>query len=463
MTAIWIGGALRSLLFPAIEWAGGPVDLRITLFAALIGVAGGVIAGLVPAYELTRTELNAALKSSGREGGGQRSRVRATLVAIQAALAFVLLVGTGLFARSLQNIRNIDLGYDIERVIRVSARDSIAEARLPELAASARSLPGVQSVALTGMTPLDGRYGAVLGSLFTQAGDTLRSLGEEGAYMVVEPAYLATVGTRVMRGRDLAESDWRGSAPVVVVGEEMARRVWPGQDPLGQCLRWPKRDAPCYTVVGIAEDAHAVWVVEKPTAVFYVTLEQSADRLATGNVEVGGMVVRVIGDPAPVVRHLRGALRGGNAVDVDQSVALMADVLEPQYRPWQLGARLFFGFAAIALVLAMLGLYSVLAYVVTLRRRELGIRLPLGATRAKLMGLVIGDGLRHVALGVGVGALIVIVASRIVSSLLYDVSPRDPLVISAATLVLLVSACGAAMLPARRAAGVDPMMALREE
>ncbi|MEX2284952.1 MAG: ADOP family duplicated permease [Gemmatimonadota bacterium] len=462
VTAIWVGGALRSLLFPRTEWAGDPVDLRIALFAASIGIAGGVIAGLVPAFELLRSELNGALKSSAREGGGQRSRVRAALVAVQSALALVLLVGTGLFARSLQNIRNIHLGYDIDRVITVSPRDSIAEARLPVLAASARSLPGVLSVALTGMAPLEGRYGAVLGTVFTPEGDTLRTLGPVGAYMVVEPAYLATVGTRILRGRDLIESDRRGSAPVIVIGEEMARRVWPGQDPLGQCLRWPKRDAPCYTVVGVAEDVHGFAVVEKASPVFYVTLEQSPDRL-TGDVEVGGMVVRVAGDPAPIVRQLRTALRSGNAPDVDEPVALMADVLEPQYRPWQLGARLFFGFAAIALILAMLGLYSVLAYVVTLRRHELGMRLALGATRATLMRLVVGDGLRHVAIGAGVGALIVMIAARLVSSLLYEVSPRDPAVIAVATLVLLLSACGAALLPARRAAGVDPMAALRED
>jgi predicted permease len=460
LAAVWIGAALRRLLFPAIVWATGAVDRRITLLAAVLGIFSGLIAGLVPMMDMMRVDSGAALKAGAREGGGRRSRIRATLVGVQAALSLVLLVGTGLFARTLHNIRDIDLGYDVDRVIIVSARDSAGWRRVPQLKQLALSLPGVERAALSGMAPLDGRYGAWPGRLFGRNGDSVNALGNEGAYMLVEPSYLATVGTRILRGRDLSANDRRGAPPVMVVSEEMARRVWPDSNAIGKCLRVLRRASPCYTVVGVAANAHGFSVVEDPSTVFYMTLDQKPNEDDGGEPGVEGMVVRVSANPRPIIERLRAELGEGSSGM--RSVSLMADELAPQYRPWQMGARLFGSFGALALLLAGLGMYSVLAYAVTLRRHELGVRLALGATGGRLMRQVIGDSVRQVSVGILAGGALVVVGSRYVTSLLYEVSPRDPLVIGAAAGALILCAAAAALLPARRASRVDPMVALQE-
>jgi ABC-type antimicrobial peptide transport system permease subunit len=215
-------------------------------------------------------------------------------------------------------------------------------------------------------------------------------------------------------------------------------------------------------VVGIAQNAHGFSVVEDPSAVIYVPLAQSPERSSANSPATEGLVVRTAGDPDPVMRVLRHAV--GDTFPVSRRpVDLMADELAPQYRPWQLGAQLFAGFAVVALLVASLGLYSVLSYTVTMRRHELGVRLALGAQHAALMRLVMWDSLRHIAWGVGAGILIVLGGAGLLATQLYEISPRDPFVIVAAAAVLLLSASLAAIGPAWRAVRTDPMVAMRGE
>jgi predicted permease len=460
IAARWIGGALRSALLPDIAWGVAPVDARIALFTIVLGIVGGVAAALVAARAMLTVDVNTVIKDNAQGAGSRRSAAHTLLIGVQAALSLTLLVGTGLLARSLQNIRGIELGYDVDRVITVSGRDSATAARLPGIAEAARSLPGVASVALTGIAPLAGRFGAR--GVFTRSGDTVRALGDYGSYVTVEPGYLATVGTRIVRGRDLSPEDRFGAAPVVVISEEAERLIWPGRNALGECLRMFDASSPCYTVVGIAQNAHGYRVVEEPSDVLYFPLEQTPGMTSRDSIAAEGIVVRTVGDPAAVLDHLRRAV--GDTIPGEAGrVALMAETLEPQYRPWQLAARLFGGFGLLALILASLGLYSVLSYLVASRRHEFGVRLALGAQAGRLVRLVLRDGLRIVVIGAVVGIGIVIVGGRVLASLLYGVAPTDPVVIGAAVAVLLVSAVVAAVLPALRATRVDPMIALREE
>jgi ABC-type antimicrobial peptide transport system permease subunit len=242
---------------------------------------------------------------------------------------------------------------------------------------------------------------------------------------------------------------------MMVISEEIERRLWPSGNALGECLRLNKADAPCHTIIGVAENANGWTIIEKPNTVMYVTLRRPAEAWA--------LVVRTSSDPTPVVERLRAELGDTIPGATDHAVELLAETLAPQYRPWQLGAKLFTGFATLAVVLAGLGLYSVLAYLVTLRHHEFGIRLALGATDSNVVRLVITDGVRHVAAGIIGGLVIVFFGSRFLVPLLYDVSPRDPVVLGAAVLVLLLGAIVAALFPARRAVRVDPLVALRSE
>jgi hypothetical protein len=319
----------------------------------------------------------------------------------------------------------------------------------------------VSHVALTGIAPLDGRFGAR--RIFTRSGDTVTALGQYGSYMIVGPEYLATVGTRVIRGRDITDDDRFGAPAVVVLSEEAAKLIWPKGDALGECLRMYTPRSPCYTVVGIAQNAHGYRLVEEPSAVLYFPLEQAPGEGPNRESVAEGIVVRTIGDPAPVVRRLRVEMGDTLAGSPNRVVALLSETLAPQYRPWQLAARLFASFGLLALVLASLGLYSVLTYVVTTRRHEFGVRSALGAQPVRLVRLVLWDGLRYVLIGVVVGVGAVIAGGQVLTALLYGVSPADPLVIGAAVLVLGAAALIAAALPAIRTIRVDPMIALREQ
>ena len=458
VAATWVGAALRSMVLPRTQLATGPVDSRIALLALSAGLLAGLAAALVPLASMLRVDLLRMLKGTSRDGGG-RSRARSVLIGVQAALAVVLLAGTGLVARSLYNLRTDDLGLDVPHGVIVHAGD---ENSLPlaEVARQARATPGVRSAVLSAEAPLWSQLGTK--HLLTRERDTVRTVDETG-YVAAEPGYLETVGTKLRRGRDFTLADARGAAPVMIASEEFARRVWPGRDPLGECVRVDRADAPCYTVVGVAQNARVFDIVEDLRPVFYVPLDQRPDREPGIEPAVNALVLRVDGAPAPVVARMRDLVGDTGTVIRTRRVIGMEELLEPRYEPWEMAARLFAGFAAIAVLLTVVGLNGVLSYLVNLRRRELGVRMALGADRGHVMAQVLGEGVKRVVVGAVVGVLIALVAGRWLTPLLYQVSPRDPLVFSAA--VLLLVACGlvAALIPARRAMTVDPAVALREE
>ena len=459
VAATWMGAVLRSMVLPRTELAAGPVDLRIAAMALAAGLLAGLAAAVVPLASLWKVDLQRMLKGTSRDGGG-RSRTRSVLIGLQAALSVLLLVGTGLVARSLYNLRTDDLGLDVPHGIIVHASEGVGAPPLAEVARIASAIPGVTGAVLSAEAPLWSQLG--VRHLLTRDGDTVRTM-ESAGYVAAEPGYLAIVGTALTRGRNFTTDDRVGAAPVMIASEEFARRVWPGRDPLGQCVRVDRLDSPCHTVIGVAEDSRVFDLVEEPRPVFYVPLAQRPDREPGVEPAVNALVLRVSGPAAPVVARLSQMIGDTGTVVRTRRVLAMEELLEPRYEPWEMTARLFAGFALLAVVLTVLGLNGVLSYLVSLRRRELGVRMALGADRMLVMRMILREGVAKLAAGVILGVVVAYFAARLLQPLLYHVSPRDPLVIVAAILGLFATGLVAALLPARRAMRLDPSEALRQE
>jgi putative ABC transport system permease protein len=263
----------------------------------------------------------------------------------------------------------------------------------------------------------------------------------------------------VLRGRDLAATDRAGTEPVMLVGDYMARVYWPGEQALGKCVILPRRDAACRRVVGVVSDVHAMKIVEAPSLTYYVPIDQIGGW--HGNARV--LLVRASHGKAPgllaPIRQASNAVFGGFPVEV----RLFSEILAPELRPFDLSATLFSALAVLALVVAAVGVYGTISYATAQRTYEIGVRRALGAQHTDIAYLVLGEGMRFVALGLAAGTVLALVLARVVAALLYNVSPRDPAVMVGAECVLLVIACAACLVPARRAVSVDPTIALRAE
>jgi predicted permease len=464
LAAAWWGGSvLRGLLMPGIRWAEDPLHWRVLLFGVAVAVVAGVAAGLVPALQSRAPDLTKALKSGTREGGPRRSRLRGFLIASQAALSVVLLVGAVLFVRSLRNVRGLDIGYTVNRLAFVSVER--APGRPTDLAANANqamsdrlrlleeriaSIPGVEGVAYTSMRP---KWGIQFLSYFVE-GDTGSRFG---FYSAVSPGFFAVTGTRVVRGRTFSSGAAGRTEQAVMVNQAMADSLWPNRDPLGRCIRVEKRDAPCLRVIGVTQNSLVIGVKENPEPKLYVPL----DNMPFPSWGVGDVVLRA--DPArltSVTNQVRALLRAefpGRSVQTNT----MSAAMEPEYRPWRLGATLFSLFGALAALVAAIGIFSTVSYAVSQRSHEFGVRAALGARAGTIVRQVIGEGLRSVTIGVALGIALALAAGRVLASLLYGVSPADLAAMSIAAVALLVLAAAASFAPAWRAANADPIAVLR--
>ena len=453
------GQVLRAALRPPTA-AGVLTDPRTLVFAGIAALVAGFLTGLAPVVQARRADLSGDLKTGAREGGVTRSRLRVALLVAQGALSVVLLVGAGLFVRSLRNVESVALGYDVDPVLIVDLQmrgvslDSANAASLrTRLLEEARTVPGVvhasRRVAVPFWSTWD--YGLHVAGI-----DSVDRLGEFDLN-AVSPDYFATMGTRLLRGRGISESDVAGAPRTMVVGESMAKVLWPGREALGQCVRVGSDTVPCTTVVGVAENIKAQRL-DSDAGFFYYYLSSaqfSPDR--------GGLFVRTRGPAVDakegVRRRLQALMPGPSYV----TVTPLSDILGSQRLSWRLGATLFTVFGALALVLAAIGLYSVIAYNVAQRTQEMGVRIALGARMPDVARLVLSEGMKLAVVGIVLGGALALVVSRWVKPLLFDVSPRDPLVFAGVAVVLLAVAALASFVPARRAARVDPMKALRTE
>jgi putative ABC transport system permease protein len=456
-----VGGAiLRAELLPKTAAATVLTDTRTLVFAGLAALAAGLLTGLAPVLQARRADLTGDLKAGEREGGVHRSRLRVTLLVLQSALSVVLLVGAGLFVRSLRNVRNVPLGYDVDPVLIVDLQmrgvklDSAAEVALRErLLAEARAVPGVTHAARRVTEPFWSTWSI---DLHVDGIDSVERLGEFDLN-AVSPDYFATMGTRILRGRGFSTSDVAGAPRVMVASAAMAKTFWPGQEALGQCVRVGSDTVPCTTVVGIAEDIKNERLGGDRTQFFYYLPS------AQFNPQQGGLFVRTPGPAAAVEETVRRRLQPLMPGVSYVTVTPLSDILGSQTRSWRLGGTMFTVFGALALVLAAIGLYSVIAYNVAQRTQEMGVRIALGAEIRDVVGLVLSEGMRLALVGIVLGTAVALLVSRFVKPLLFDESPRDPVVFVGVAAVLLAVAALASFIPARRAARVDPMRALRTE
>jgi predicted permease len=459
LLAHWGGTVLRRLFLPEYATGSSLVDIRILAFALSATVAAGMMTGLAPALQARRADVSEDLKSGARDSGGRRSRMRTALLLLQATLSVVLLVGAGLFVMSLQRVRGVRLGYDVDQVLYIPSNtrgaklDEASRIALSQrLLEAARTVPGVESAALGLTVPFWDTWSE---SLFVDGIDSTRRLGSfslQGA----SPGFFSTLGTRILRGRGVGSEDRKDAPRVIVVSEAMGNALWPGKNPIGQCIRLEADTMPCTTVVGIAENIRQNSLISDDGLNYYLPLEQYHPEDAV-------LFVRVRGHAGDLKETLRRQLQPIMPGDAYLNVTPMTEIVGPEVRSWELGATMFLAFGGLALVLAAIGLYSVIAYDVVQRTRELGIRIALGARAEDVVQLVARDGMRFALAGILLGGGIALAAGRWIGPLLYGVSPRDPLIFGVVAGVLLVVSGIASALPALRATRVDPSVTLRTE
>jgi len=459
LVGYWGGAFLKRQFLPDAGFTQSLTDARTLVFAAALAILAGVLTGLAPILQARRTDLNESLKAGARESGARRSWMRTGLLLVQGVLSVVLLVGAGLFVRSLDKVRHLRLGYDVDPVLYVSPNfrgeqlsDEQRAALAVRLMEAARTVPGVTNASLALTVPLADTWAQ---GLFVAGIDSVDRLGQF-TLQAGSPEFFATMGTRVVRGRGFTADDRAQSPKVAVVSQAMAATLWPNQEPLGQCFRMSADTAPCVTVVGVAENIKQNSITDDPSLHYYLPIEQFNPASAVVFARTRGAAEALV---ETLRRELQPLMPGASYV----SVTPMEEIVGPNFRSWQLGATMFLTFGGLALVLAAIGLYSVIAYDVAQRQRELGIRIAMGARLGDVVRLVMGDGLRFALTGVALGGVIVLVTGRWVGPLLYEQSPRDPLVLGVVSGALLAVAAVASALPTLRATRVDPTVALRTE
>jgi predicted permease len=455
--------ALAPAELPRVHAVG--LDATALAFALGTTTLVGLLVGFVPALHASRAGGSVGLQAASRRTAGRHDVTRAALVVAEVALALVLLVGAGLLLRSMERLFSVAPGFAPDHVLTMQVQtagraydDDMRVYRFYEQALDAvRAVPGVSAAAWTSELPLSGD-GDTYGAHF-ESSPTGRNEGDVFRY-AVSPGYFATMRVPLVRGRFLAESDEAGAPLALVINESFARQKFPGQDPIGQHLHVGPDRGPWYTIVGVVGDVKQLSLATAQAHAVYITTRQSwfADRVLS-------LVVRTRAgvDPASLAPAVKRAVW---SVDKDQPivrVATMDALIARSAAERRFALTLFEAFAAVALALAAIGIYGVLAGIVTERVRELGVRAALGATRGDLLALVLGRGTALTALGVVVGVGGAVVASDMLVTLLFGVSRLDPVTYVGVVVLLLGVSALACAVPAWRAARVDPSITLRAD
>ncbi len=456
------------------------LDWKVAGFALLLAVLTGLLCGLIPAFAASRTDVNEALKEGGRTGSaaGGHARLRSALVVAELAVALVLLTASGLLLRSFEKIRSVDLGFRTDHTLTAfyglphqqystqAAVDAFDSALLTKL----RQLPGVQAVGITDLMPDSGGNSSCV---FVPEG----YVPPKGAGLILAwppqlmGDYFRAAGIPLLRGRDFTEADRADSPLVVIVNRTLAERYWPGQDPIGKRMKIGVAETPnpWMTVVGeIADiketsaDANTLNQFYTPASQFKVAIGSFAPPdMLSGN--YGSIALRSQLPPEQMADSLRAVVRSIDPQLPLVHVESMERVVEEGQASRRFSTALITSFAAAAVLLALLGIYSVIAFSAALRTHELAIRLALGSQRSSVMRLVLVSGAKLGLAGCGIGAIAAVFATRLLRSMLFQVDPLDPLVLVLATISIFLLALAASVVPARRAASIEPMQALRNE
>jgi predicted permease len=464
---------VRDALFPGGGWSVRLINWRVLGVTMTLTVLTGALISVIPALQTGTRNLADALRGGMRTGEG-RSRARWGLTVLQAMFSVVLLVGAGLFIRSLQRVHAVDLGFDADRVVAVelhypraprnpgetfgdwiSRTGAVERERHRTIVEVARRVAGVEHAAVSVGLPFNG--GVTL-RLRVPGRDSVPALPGGGPWVTaVDADYFATVGATVRAGRVFGPQDREGSEPVMIVSETMATALWPGASAVDKCVQIGGDDAPCARVVGVVGDFHRSGIREDASMQYYVPIGQ--ERGFSGSY----VLVRPVGAATANWPALTRALADADPAIRSMDVRVLGDALEGEIRPFRLGVVAFGLSAALALVVAGLGLYSIMAHAVAWRRHEIGVRLALGARPSAIAALVARQGLGSATIGIVAGLIIALDARRWIEPQLFNTSASDPLVLIAVVAVLEMVALLAAWIPARRAVGVSPTEALRAE
>ncbi len=459
--AVWSVSAIQAALPPStLPVPDIGIDRTVILFAAAVTLVTGIIFGLVPAWRASRTEIAAELKEAARAATG-RHTLRRVLAAGELALATVLLVGAVLLTRSLLLLEHVPLGFDPDGVItfQLSLPQTKYDANrrnafFLELDHELASLPGVERSGLSSGIP----FGAGLFSRspFTASGSKVLppAVAVPTDWRMVSPGYFDTVRVPLLEGRRFTDSDTTTAPPVVIVSRAAARTFWGTEDPIGKIVR-KAVDTRDYLVVGVVGDVRNLSLDSELPTLYLPSGFRTWPSM--------DVVVRPTGDVASVMAAVRAKVRALDPNLALSNVRPMTEWVSASAAQPRLNAVLLAVFAIVALAVAAIGTYGVLAYSVSQRSREIGLRMALGADRRTVLRLIVREGLTSAVPGIGAGALAAVALSRLVGSLVFGVSPRDPLTYIAVVAVLGAVAVTACVVPARRAAQVDPMIALRLE
>lgn len=462
IVAIPGGRTLRGLVLPDVRWIEHPLDVRTLAFALALAAVVGLVAGLAPLLQSRRIDVSSSLKSGARLGTAGGSGLSSALIATQAALSIVLLVGAGLFLRSFTTAAALRLGFDVDGLAFVtglqSEPGSVDHAQVvAQVSERLEATPGVLDVATASSLPMAGL--GIPGGVRARepAGPTGDRPPAGAAYNLVSSEFFEVAGIRILEGRGFEDGE---SSRVAVVDEALARMYWPNRTALGGCLVIGRPDGPCWEVVGVAEDQRSR-VIEESTLQLFLPLA-AGDPVRSAPPE-GAILLRID------ERHWRNIAGVAQAATYPRfsertvRVGRMSDALEAQFRPWRVGAQLFGAFGMLALLITAVGVYGVMAYAVSRRTHEMGVRMALGARVRDVATLVLREGLRILVLGVVLGIAATLALGSLVESFLYGVTSRDAVSTAGAVVVVLAAGAAANLIPTWRATRVDPCEALRQD
>jgi putative ABC transport system permease protein len=463
--AVWAVGAINHVLpantlpVPAVE-----IDATVLLFALGSTIVTGLLFGSAPAWRTAKVDLNIILKHGGRGTGARMSaRLRNVLAAVELALATVLLIGAGLFIRSLANLERVPLGFDPHGLItfqlapprEIYPLTSKAPQLFRALLDSLQSIPGVRGASVSSCIP----FGA--GNYNTHPMITTdQSVLPAGAavpidWRIVSPGYFKTMGVPLLGGRDFTDADGPAAQPVTIISRATARKFWGDADPIGHTLRRSADPRIAFTIVGVVGDVRGTVLTQESPTLYYPMASRVAPLM--------DVVLRTYGPPESLLPGIRQKVHELDAELALANVRTMDQWLSNSAAQPRLNAMLLGVFASVALLIASIGIYGVLAYSVSQRTSELGVRLALGASPRGVLRLIVGEGMKVALIGIGAGLLGGLALGRGVSSLVFGVPVRDPATFTGVAVALAIVALAACVIPALRASHVDPMVALRYE